>query len=329
MLKILRSVIDTMIKENDIDGLFKDGISEDEFFAQIVFELAVYFLSKNGEKKSIKFWVENLLEGDENDYQQFKRVMKYSKYYKEIQKNQLKDRIDVTNIPELNLNDMQDIDARKEGYYLDEFQFRQLRNMKDIILLKKIVDKRIVDIKKVSNVKFKEMYNELDEYLDSLKTANNNIELLKNMTDAYKIEVSYGTNLIYKIVLALEESGLQPTSNLQCLLKLRYDFFSAENRFICQRHRYIQTVLKNPILCESKEMLRLVGILFLKKQIIDAFLINQELGFDLEEAADYLAKNYKIFEINEKKVWTNKRIRIARAVIDILFMNVKNPVFRT
>ncbi len=82
--------------------------------------------AKNDLKDSLYQWVKKSEMISEFEYQSYKRVMKYVRYYKEELKKELSQIINVEEIEELNLNDMDSVENRLKGYRLNSFHFIQL-----------------------------------------------------------------------------------------------------------------------------------------------------------------------------------------------------------
>ena len=332
------------LKVVDVDNfnyLFSGKITFEDLIVQVVFEVIKNEFYKNDLKDSLYQWVKKSEMISEFEYQSYKRVMKYVRYYKEELKKELSQIINVEEIEELNLNDMDSVENRLKGYRLNSFHFIQLINIQMYPLLKKIVDKSICSNKKIDNSKFVELHEELDEYFLSLKQNNDNLEnYFKQMIHFYEIEKNYSTEIVYKIATIVEEKNIAITEDLVSKLGIIFNFsipingteFHCENRFLAHRHYFIEEII-NPILNEkgiSTDRNQLLNILYLKNLLTkDRSLIDTIINHDRIEILSLIMDNYPLFTIVEKKEWNNKKIRIAREIYAGILNNIKNPEIRT
>lgn len=81
------------------------------------------------------------------------RWMAYAQHYRTLQYEHVKENTDIE-IPELLPDDVEFMPGKLEGHKITEIQYFELNTMADIPILKSIINKRICDVKKISNDEF-------------------------------------------------------------------------------------------------------------------------------------------------------------------------------
>lgn len=79
--------------------------------------------------------------------------MAYAQHYRTLQYEHVKENTDIE-IPELLPDDVEFMPGKLEGHKITEMQYFELNTMADIPILKSIINKRICDVKKISNDEF-------------------------------------------------------------------------------------------------------------------------------------------------------------------------------
>lgn len=315
--------------------LFTGKIDFDSFVVQITFEILKEDLYNRSMVKSLRQW---LNEYDLNtEYQSYKRTIKYIRHYKEELKSELDPATIMNKRSDLEIKKMDSMGNRTTGYELNVFHFTQMLNIQNYQLLKVIIDKRICLSKKISNSRFKELYNELDNHYSNMKSEDVTLE---NMINFYEIEKNYSTEMIYKLSSIISENKLsldESLSKLGMLFTFNYQLdanhsYGCENRFLAHRHLYIDDFLFPQLndqgICEESK--KFLNILYLKSLLLqnssikDSILSNNQI-----ELIDIVKSKYPLMEIIQDKKWDNKKIQIARKLFDGLYKNTENPKIRT
>jgi len=189
------------------DLLTQGLVTVEDTADQLIFEGIKYAYDETAEKKSIRqHLIDNGMD-PEIDKRKFSRALEYAQYYRDEQYNRMIESYGKT-IDELQGKDMDAFNKRMEGHELDGMHFFELCNMSDVPLLKKIVGKQISDSKKVSNVKFREYFDEYDALVQSLFDSMDSDEKTVFNTIAYFVlEWKYGVEAVYNLTLEAEKHG--------------------------------------------------------------------------------------------------------------------------
>lgn len=319
--------------------VFSGKVAFQDFIFQVVFEVLKDEFYAKDSVKSLNQW---LCDSDSHlEYQSYKRIMKYVRYYKENLRLELTSKLSSDSIEQLNLINMEFVENRLKGYNLNSFKFIQLVNIQRYQLLKCIIDKRICSSKKISNSKFIDFHNELEKYYFDLKCDGVDYEdIFKNMIHLYEIEKSYSTEVIYKIASIICEKNVNLDDEILERLGFIFNFvipiangkYSCENRFLAHRHYFIEELIA-PHLNEqsiSVELEKFLNILYLKSMLTKNLNLREFIiYYDRNEMLKMIIDHYQLFSIIEEKKWDNKKIRVARNLYKGLFKNIKSPVIRT
>lgn len=94
------------------------------------------------------------------------RNMAYAQHYRSLQYNELKTSLGIE-LPKLLPADTQTMSGKLQGHHINRMQYYELNTLATP-LLKAIVNKRICDVKKVSNTVFLEYFRDYDELISQL-----------------------------------------------------------------------------------------------------------------------------------------------------------------
>ena len=195
-------------------------------------------------------------------------------------------------------------------------------------ICKKILNKQISSVKKVSNSKFKELYKEYDDHFKSIikRASSSDIsddDYLFMLFDFFNFEDKFSLELVYSIAdyavkndisddvfdraKYLYVSHLRSPKGITCM-----------NRSFFLRKQYIQFLLKcndyQFIYRLHKYIIYLELVFILKQYLITDKMIEE---IPLSERVLFLKEKYNLLgEFNKDKEWNPKMIRIARKIFD-------------
>lgn len=331
--KSIKKIMNEHLEEEDFEYIFNGPINFNDFITQIMFEKYKEQYLINKKKKSLRSYIQDGQTFD-SDYQQMKRTLAFSNYYKKyVKKNLTEQGVNVNNISDLEIHETKNMKEKLDGLSLSEMDNLQLTTMNRLELLKSITSKRIVSSKKISNTRFIEMFDELDNYYLNVKKGLNKDNFFYHLINFYDIERSYFTELIYKIATYINEQNLKEYNieSFEVLFNIEIPSikFRGSNRFLNHRHIYIAGLINRNQMATGQ----LINVLYQKGVLFSHFTDKIDIAFkklDVSDVEEHLMANYNLFNIiTDNKEWNNNKIKIARSFYDKYLENVPLPKIRT
>ena len=329
----IKSILIQHLENETFEYLFRGIIKFEDFITQIVFEqYKEAYLSKSS-RSSLRSYIPTGQTFDA-DYQNLKRTLTFSNYYKEREMEDLASHgIDARYLKGLETHVTENMEEKIKGHSLNEINVLQLETMNKLKIIKSLVSKRIVSSKKVSNSRFVEMHKELDDYYLLVKKQLTDENFFFHLINLYDIEREYSIDLSYRIATYIDETKLKQYNfdNLVPLLTITIsdiNFMSA-NRFLMNRHIFINDLVSN----DQKVFDQLVAILYWKAVLVSHFkdkieAAYQKLNIILVE--DHLKEKYDLFNLLiRNKEWNRNKIKIVRSFYDKFLANTEYPEIRT
>lgn len=195
---------------------------------------------------------------------------------------------------------------------------------------------RLEDTNKVSNTKFKELFEEYEDFVDSLRITEDmsDEDVVFNSLAYWVIQWKYPFELFYTIAL-FEEENKGAIDNREQISLLCADLsiqrphgtISTHSRFIKTRNNMVKRIMYNTEKMSDDvdfDTFTLQEYIYLKAQMMQNYCADAEKQYYLKdwfaeettisEWADFL-REYDIFSIHQEKEWTNKRIKTVRELI--------------
>lgn len=356
MYKVAATIVDVIEKTfppQYLNFVFSGKLTLDDVVIQTMVECCKFAYDNTAEKHSLKHYLktDNLTE----DYNRMaiQRVVKYINERRLSQYEYYKNNFGM-DVAGLNPPDMGDIEKRLQGYSFNEFQYWEINNVHDMLLVKAIVDRRISS----KNFTQKTLEAYADEY-DAFchKTMNNSQsdakEIVFNSLAIFTLEWKYSFDFLYEIASEMEKCKVTKIPDLRRLLVVFcgvVEFTSmlsinnpvpvsyiGESRMIIQRRRYIHDVVDkskekmfDAEIRKYAEGMYIVGAMitnmtYSKIPIKDWFIANTT-----HEDWASVFNEYNVFQAwVPNKVWTKKKVKYIKEMYDLISMNYKNPDFRS
>lgn len=216
---IVMAVVQYCADNNDVmPGLAKNleagAMSINEFADEMVMEFIRYAYDQQMEKGSIRSHLldNNML--DDSQKAAYGRIQKYAQKYRDREADrriESGEPLDEETICLLRGLSMDTIDQKTSGYRINDMQFFELTQLKDIRILKSFVEHRLENSKKVSNKSFCEMYGEYEKFIDEKlipKQDASTEELVFNTIAFWVLEWKYPLSTFYDIALLDEKIQL-------------------------------------------------------------------------------------------------------------------------
>lgn len=321
----------------DICKMLDNGVmSSNEFIDEIVMELIRYAYDKKGEKGSLRsHLMQNGMGNDDSKKAAYGRIREYAQKYRDREAQRRAELLGEA--PDgLEGMPMKNIKDKLSGYEYNAMQFFELTQMQEVRIFKSFVEHRLEDTNKVNNTKFKELFEEYEEFVDGLRLTDDmsDEEVVFNSLAYWVVQWKYPLELFYAIALHEEEhegacENREQISLLCADLTIQrpQGMVSTHSRFIKVRNNMISKLLydtEEMSLDVEFDSFTLQEYIFLKSQIMQNYCADAETLYYLKDWfvkettiadwADFL-REYNIFSVHQKKEWTPKRIRIVRALI--------------
>lgn len=270
------------------------------------------------------------------------RTMAYAQHYRNMQYNHVVEKTDIK-IPELLPDDVQSMDSKIEGHKITEMQYFELETMAEQPLLKAIVNKRICDVKKISNDAFIDYMQEYDKLVNELvaKLDGDDEDVIFATLPLFTLEWKYNVELFYSCAVEAEKHNVKDVP-LERLAPLCAELtvpvppecttiIHTESRFVLHRLELVQFVYDDPEE-QSEEIYDKLCHYFVAKYYIEREIVHKwsmpeyfATHISREKWASFFREHYDLRKIYVKKELTNKRIRYMRKLYEVMIKNMETP----
>lgn len=361
MEKMFEDVMNALFScfpEDHIDYCFAELYPVDpvSFGEYILLEFVKYSYYESLEKTSLRTHIPYTVDQDDiSERMRYQRAFKYTQKYKTLNYNLLaeQDGWDTEKMKEyadLLPTDMTKMENKLEGYKLSKMDIFEHDNIMNLRIIKSIVEQRILSSKKVSNNDFNRMFEEYDEWVKRLidNSKKSDEDLLFNSMAFFTLEWKYSLEFIYMVADYMDKNCIEETDYLTLWALARPLEFTSrlgnkikvDNRMVKERQSLIpQFITKGEadlkIQFYRQKYVEIVGLVALFNNLND-----KEGGLYKEwfrkntSIADWASflKEYDVFSVWHKKEWTNRKIRLARKLLEQVNpfkLLGKNPDFRS
>lgn len=344
---ILQS-LDEVFGEEYIDSLFDNDYPVDilDVADAIMIELIKNAYFQNAEKHSVQHHIgiidyEPLFDSIRMKYS---RLESYVQKYRDLEFEGMRDfGIDEKDLKPLKATPMNNMTEKLEGHKITEMGFFERNNIHDLHIIKSIVERRIVDSKKISNNTFISDAEEYDKWVNALieRSHISDEDLVFCSLAFFTFEWKFCFEVLYLIADKMAELKVKNIDFLTLLAlcgymkiptRLGYNVF-ANSRMVKERQFIIpELVIDGEIKLDSKKGILRENYVEKIALITDFFCcaVNKESGktfkdtftenTDMDDWASFFYE-YDIFEAYHKKEWTNQKIRNMRSLYDKLLIH--------
>lgn len=295
----------------------------------ITLEYIKYSFDYNDPKFSMRHFM-----GDVDDSERMlqSRIVQYILKYKKKERERRNNLLPDNKYGDIEMNS---IEHKLKGYRITEMNYYEHQNIHDLEIIKAIVEKRIGSAKKVSNPRFKEMFEQYDNMIAELYTCSNksNHDMVFSSLALFTIEWKYAIETLYRLACIMEKKGLKDV-DLNALILLIGGVWiesrfggSAEtdSRMVKERLNFLEYLFderidkqyKNEIMDLIKETL--VIVVYYKEYLVTNEGELYKEWFRKESTEEDWAsffRYYNMFDIWQRKEWTRKRIQNLRTLLD-------------
>lgn len=265
MMGVALTILDVMQKEfpqDYLDFTFAGLLDPGDVVEAVIFELIKKTYDKTEEKHSMRYFFEKYGITEQDQIMRYSRIQSYVQKYRKREydfRTEESETEVLSEIKELLPPDMTDMKTKLAGYKLTEMNFFELTTILENEFTKAFTELRLIDSKKVSNDKFREIISQYDAEIDRMncRWVKSDEEIIFNSLAAFTLEWKYPINFIYTVAERMEELGVKEFPDQKSRLATfcaDIDFVSAElktevsthSRMITIRDRYIDLMIQEP-----------------------------------------------------------------------------------
>lgn len=299
---------------------------------ELIKEVTVNEWKENG--KSIKA----IAGSDTADEKSLQRALKYSNHYKTLHKEEYFDYFGKT-VDELDVKKTPD--GRERYSYssnLSEYDVLQLKAMKELDILGRFTDRRITDVKKISNGRLDDDFQEYRNHFSALPEDTSKEFLLKSIL-IQTTEIKYHIEAIYRLA-----SKMSQYNNCNSKEKLPDDFIDMaallianyridnkifkENNLIFMQLQAIESIDPSNIIDVCDKYLAELTFSFQLKQTVkqNKDIMDIIRNTTLIQRQKFIRNYYNVISIyDEKPVWENKKESNFRKIVDRCVKKLEVP----
>ena len=312
MLAVGQAVTRFLIESFDQDYLsfvFSEEMGIDELVDQVLLELSKYAFDETQEKHSIRYYLNQQGNYNEDVRKRYSRLIKISNKYKEKEISFFETNFgmfgDDNRPPQ-----MDEMDDRLEGYHLSPMNFYEITNIGDLELIKAIINHRMGSTKKVSNTRFKEIALQYDKFVLSLREQcqDSDEKMVFNSLAYFTLEWKYAFDFIYSCAESMEQKGITDAIDIFSKVGILIGYIatdsilgitaSADSRMVGYREKMIPSFIEAPALSR-----RYIEILTLMCMVKEKACINdipiKKWFIDNTDVHDWASffKDYDVFRL--------------------------------
>lgn len=319
--------------------MFSSEIEATDFIDAVLVELIKYCYDVTQEKHPLRYYIPYSVTENHSERMMYSRTLQYIQKYRDKEYEFRKEN-DGAEFEELKGKPMETMEERKEGLELTPMQFYEATSIHDKQIVKALVEKRVMDVKKVSNKKFVEIMDEYEQWIDSMEEASKNSDedMVMYSLAFFTIEWKYATELVYgmadhMIKEKIENPELQAYAilcadmTIESILGFRT---KTHSRMVKERQKMIASLVvpEDEITLEvNDDAHRYAEMLVMKSLADNELTVNgvQLREWFLKETClqDWAAffKEYNIFSLRKKKEFTPEKIRAMRQIYKSILVN--------
>lgn len=226
---------------------------------------------------------------------------------------------------------MNGIESKLKGYRLTEMNYFEHQNIHDLEIIKAIVQNRIGYAKKISNIRFIEIFDQYDKFLEDIiaKSKNSDKEMVFYSIALFTLEWHYPIELLYRIACIMEETDIQEVNKSDLVLlcgnvmieSMYSGWVTTQSRMVKERLILADSLFRKGMPDSEKEELKslikelIVLVVHYKESLYCKGNMKYIDWFRTESnVSDWASffRFYNLCSIWEKKEWTPKRIQNMR-----------------
>ena len=269
------------------------------------------------------------------------RSKAYAQHYRKLQYDHIKNDIGIE-VPELLFEETETMEGKLSGQNVTAMQYFELNTMADYPIFKAIVNKRICNVKSISNSDFIKYMDEYDKLVESLlsKLDGTDEEVIFATIALFTLEWNYDIEFFYSCAVSAEQAKVKDVpkdrvsalcAELSMLVPPDFDcVLHTESRFILNRRKVVPYIFKDDQTW-GEVYDKIYQYLIANYYILREIVIRGDMAdyfakyISREYWAKFIRENYNIKELYNKKEWTNQRIRYVRKLYSVMIKDLEKP----
>lgn len=323
-----------------IDSFSEDLYSLDDVVHQLVFEIIKEEYKHFAPKKTVTDFL-GIYDVDGSN-RKYTRALQYAQHYRTHDNDLIEDQYGMR-IPELEAPDMSGAKVFK-GHKLTAHEFLSLKLQAECALLNKLHEGQIESSKKVSEPRFRELFEEYTSKIDEIEPPVNDPEnVICNTIVYFGTETHFLTELLYRLTLAAEEAGFPKDCPTERILAVGSivpvipgtawcpTTFMADFCMIPKWQNFCK-----PIFFDNQEEWEKKEFLVHDCKHIKSFLLQKHLDglikmmheCTTEDKASFIEEHYWIWDQRVEYKWTSERIKYYRKLHGVITRDFSKPHIR-
>lgn len=281
--------------------------------------------------------------GTDSDDQRMRdsRTIAYAQHYRDLQFSQIKKSSKIE-ISELLPDDVKSMDGKISGHKLTPMQYFELNIMADHPLLKAIINKRICDVKKISNATFIEYMQDYDELTNHLvkKLDGTDEDVVFATVALFTLEWKYNVELFYSCAVEAEKTNTKEVlvdrlaalcANITLPLLPYCQTLRTESRFVLHRMELVSNIYSSTDSewdeIQDKLMHYLLAEYYIRTETIHKWDMSEFFARNTTKSqwAQFFREHYDLRRLYIPKEWTNARIRYMRKTYSVMIQDMNTP----
>ena len=296
----------------------------DDILDQIIFELIKEDYREHASKATIQDYIYQYDIDAPN--RKYTRAIQYAQHYKDFDNENIEQAIGIR-IPEM---EAQDVSGSKvfQGHQYTLQEYWGLKMVAECKLFEKIHGHQIDSSKKVSESKFRDLFNEYESLRDEIEPPVKDLEqVVANTLFYFGTEEHFSIELMYEITFQAEKRNFPaiPTNRILDFIQMYTilprkkwckDYFFAMNTMLMKRDLYSIDIFDDSDEEWNLKREVILDTYRLKNAILQSSSVNKLFDLvhqcTLKEKADFIIEYYWIWDNQHEFEWNSARIQYYR-----------------
>lgn len=207
--QIGKSIFQYYDEDYYIETLFEGGIVVEDVIFQVLVECCRYAYLKKSEKHPLKFYIERDGSELELERKKLKRTIDYINERYEIEGTRLEETLGIQTLKP-DAKPVKKDSNRYPTYELTEFQYWEIQNVRNMELVKAVVERRIGSSKKISVDRFIDIAGQYDSVIaeQRKKFMSSPESTVFSSLVLFTLETTYAFDFFYELASEMEKSGV-------------------------------------------------------------------------------------------------------------------------
>ena len=255
MMAVAMTILETMMKvfpQEHLDFIFCGLLDPGDVVEMVMLDLIKRTYDKTEEKHALRYFYEKYGITEMDQIMRYSRIQSYVMKYRQREYNIRSKENGHEIFEEMNdllPPDMSDMKVKLEGYKLTEMNFFELTTILEHEFTKAFTELRLIDSKKISNAKFKNIIAQYDSVVCMLNSrwVKTDEDTVFTSLAAFTLEWKYPVNFLFAVARRMEELGISEfpdqksrlasfCADIHCESMLNYNFSTHYNADVIRKY---------------------------------------------------------------------------------------------